>query len=65
MMMKISVIFCGSFKWEDFQFIGETARRAPTVVLAMRHEPDYIGLDYMMPHMNAFTSSMTPVGSPC
>lgn len=40
------------FDTEGFDVVGEAADGPNALVLAMRHEPDFIVLDYMMPRMD-------------
>ena len=40
------------FEFEDFEVVGEAANGVDAVAQAMKHEPDLIVLDYLMPRMD-------------
>ena len=40
------------FEVEEFEVVGEAADGMEAVLLALKHSPDFIIIDYAMPHMN-------------
>lgn len=40
------------FEVEEFRVVAEAANGVDAVTQAMRHEPEFVVLDYLMPHMD-------------